>query len=139
MDAPTIRRQAEQINTVADFATLVKDGEKGVFPCGNCGAVLNDVIKSLPNDGNSYVRPCPGCQQPLYFNAAWLAAKVLAAQQLKLAGRPPVVMPPRREKGRYPKERGEYREEALPDGRKRIIVTPAMPKGLGVVKLRGEP
>lgn len=126
MKAPAIRRSADSIQTVGDFATLAKGLEKGVFVCVSCGTLLTDILKSLPNDGRDYVRPCPGCKSQLLFNAGWLAAKMIESQQRKAQGLPPVVEP-----GSKARRKGQaYREEPLPDGRKSIIVTPLPADGM---------
>ena len=142
--APAIARGPEDIGKVGEFQTIVPGAEKGKFYCegggrpgdvncppgldyrgtvppGKCGKNLSSASTRVMNNGEDYVATCPRCGRLLFFNAGWLAAKVLIAQQLKKNGHAPAV-------GRTfddVKETGSIREEPLPDGRKRIIITPA--------------
>jgi hypothetical protein len=122
-----ITRDGTDIHKVADFMTLAKHAERrGRFFCWSCGKLLTDLVKSLPNDGSDHIQPCPGCGTKLYFNAAWLAAKVIEAQQRKDLGLGPRIEPPKRGQDPHapPSPPGSIRVEPLPDGRKNIIVTP---------------
>lgn len=115
-----ISRDPSSIQNVGGFMTLVKDAEKkGKFFCKGCGKILNSLVMSVPNDGKDHTRPCPHCGALLYFNSGWLAAKILEARELAKAGINPKVEP-----CKQPGGMGGTREEPLPDGRKRIIVTP---------------
>lgn len=136
MKAPAARRDADSIQTVGDFATLAKGLEKGVFVCISCGTLLTDILKSLPNNGRDYVRQCPGCKAQLFFNAGWLTAKMIEAQQRKKQGLGPAIEPGSKAKPK-PKAAspGTVREEPLPDGRKRIIVTPLPADSIARAKL----
>jgi len=121
-----IRRTGEDIRTVGDFLTLVKDGEKlGTFYCegggdgksppGGCGKNLNSLISSLPNDGQDHFQRCTRCGRLLHFSAGWLAAKILKADQNRLAGGVPAV-------GSFPDVKGIEERPHTP--RKQIIVRP---------------
>ena len=131
VEAPAIARGSEDIGKVGEFQTIVPGAEKGKFYCegggdgtlpqGKCGKDLSSAATRVMNNGEDYVLKCGRCGRTLYFNAGWLAAKVLLAQQLKAKGQTPAV-------GRTfddVKETSTVREEPLPDGRKRIIITPA--------------
>jgi hypothetical protein len=130
MEAPAIRRDPESVTTTADLQTLMKRGEKGHFLCQSCRCVITDLVKSLPNNGQTYVRPCPGCGFELMLNPAWLMAKMIEGEQRAAQGLQPMDEKLRSKKP-LPKSAGSVREEPLPDGRKRIIVTPDCAGSLG--------
>jgi len=136
-----ISRNPEDIQSIGDFATIVPGAEKGHFFCegggrpgdpgvppgqdyggtvepGKCGKNLSSAATKVINNGQDYVVRCGRCGRTLFFNAGWLAAKIIKAQQQEAAlGIAPAV-------GSFPDVLPPHREEPLPDGRKRIIVTP---------------
>jgi hypothetical protein len=121
-----ISRSADDIGQVKDFQTLFKGAEKGMFYCQGklpsgkmCLKNLTCLAAIVQNDGEDRYAKCPRCGKVLYFNAGWLAAKVMQAKEREKAGLAPAV-------GTFTgvQEEPTISEVPLPDGRKLIIARP---------------
>lgn len=93
-------RSAEEIDTVRDFKTLLKRGERGRYFCNQCllcgreldlpvcicggkrcGRNLTDRIDSLRNDGEMRSFKCPACGRVKVVNAAVEAFRMVKKAQ----------------------------------------------------------
>lgn len=117
-ESPHISRDANDVTKVGQFQTLVRGAEKGKFYCKGCHKNLSCLVMSVPNDGKTYVVPCPRCKKPLAFNAAWLAAKVIAAKEKEKVGEAPAV-------GNFPDVQGRVEVRDLGNGRKLYVACPS--------------
>ena len=113
---PEAGRSSEDIHDVGDFLTLIRYAEaRGWFYCLKCKAKLTDIVKTVPNDGENHILPCPSCRVPLMFNAGWLTAKVLIEQQKERDGLSPQL---------FEGGQGHLEEVTQENGRKLIVAYP---------------